>query len=651
MGYLADTAAPEQFSPTMTDRYHFTTAYAYWVEGRLLNPASAYIFGRKPAEGGTYTVEAGKEGIIDLVKNWKNYGLTSEDRLWLQDEGYPEGFINDLHNALKDNDTIQIYASRKHLFFPQEPAVRIDGPIALIKMLESPNLCIENGQSADATHSARMGEVLEADVESGAPKGIASIQGLRRGPTVIGNLEKNRALLYGGGYKSTSTGRAAEMLGAKFAGTMDHAWVQTHNYQLNKEANAPTMRDLFCMKKEGRIKELQEALSKDAFRSYAFTNPKGGIFLTDTYDTLTGIEDAITVLKEMRNLTPEELREFGLSETGIGQNYGMRFDSDDLIGFSKTALRRLAERNENGDLLNALPDGINVSHLSHRDLLDYAAKSTNAPFCAVSDGVDIYSVQKMREEGAYIKGYGVGTAGSHVPALGLVQKVAAMVMETYHGGPIPEDAILTPTSKIVSAAPAKSSSPGLKLNSRRFYDAQGKLSHVVVYDEALGFDPEQKIVNLRDFSDVIINPGGTRQEDILEPLFGEGGRYVYNEPPKKPDHPGSTYMVTDLDAVAASIRAELSELPDDMRVIHRPREQVLNERLVAAFKQAKQNGGVMTIDVAEIEASLPPVQRQVPVYFDNLLYLQRLEVENRHHMQKRHTAGVDAYTERFELNH
>jgi len=39
MGYIADIYTKEQTSPTMTDRYHFTTGYGYWVEGRADNPA------------------------------------------------------------------------------------------------------------------------------------------------------------------------------------------------------------------------------------------------------------------------------------------------------------------------------------------------------------------------------------------------------------------------------------------------------------------------------------------------------------------------------------------------------------------------------------------------------------------------------------
>ncbi len=385
MGYISQIYTPEQTSPTMTDRYHFTTGYGYWLEGRADNPAIAYIFGRKEAEGGSYTVEAGIEGIIDIVKRWKAYGLLPEDRQWLNQQGYPEEYINWIHESLKDNAKIQIDVCRKKLFFPQEPVVRIKGSIALFKMLESVNLCLENGQNAYSTHGARMVEVLEREVASGAPKGVVSVQNLRRGPALGAALESCRGLAHGG-YKSTSTGRAAEMFGIKFAGTMDHAWVQTHLYQLNKEPGAPTMQDLFRMRDEGRIEELQRALSKDAFRSYSFSNPNNGIHLTDTYDTIEGIEDSITVIKELREL-------------GFGKNYGMRFDSGNLVEFSKIALRRLAERDDNGDLLDALPSGLSLPEISHTDLLKYAEKSSDAPFTAVSDGVDVYSAQDMRTAG------------------------------------------------------------------------------------------------------------------------------------------------------------------------------------------------------------------------------------------------------------
>ncbi len=143
------------------------------------------------------------------------------------------------------------------------------------------------------------------------------------------------------------------------------------------------------------------------------------------------------------------------------------------------------------------------------------------------------------------------------------------------------------------------------------------------------------------------NPGGARYEDILEPVFDAQGRYVYQDPPKKPDHSGSSFMVTDLEHMAAEIRAELETLPDEMRIIQRPREQVLKEKLMEAFEAAKKAGGSLTLNVAELEAGLPPEQKHIPVYLDILLYEQRLECENRHDMHTS-SSGVGKYKERFE---
>lgn len=640
MGYLANLYTLEQTSPTISDRYHFTTGYGYWIEGRFMNIAVANIFARKEAEGGGYIIEAGIEAIIDTVKRWKDYGLTAEDKAWLHEQGYPQDYINYIHDVLINDCPIQIDVIKKRVFLPQEPAVRLIGPIGIIKLLESVNLCHENGQNAYASHGARMTDVLNVEVESGAPKGSASTQGLRRGPSLGAAIEASRGLA-AGGYPSTSTGRAAEALGLTFAGTMDHAWVQTHNNQLNKEPDAPTMRDIFIMQKEGRFDELREAISNDAFRSYAYTNREKGILLADTYDTPEGIEDAITVI--------EELRECGLEfgEPDWGKYYGMRFDSGDLTQFSKDALRRIAERNKNGLLLDALPDDVDVSALSDKDLLKYAENSSAPPFCAASDGINVYSAQKMRADGAYISYWGVGTAGSHPPPLGMVQKVSAMDMEVRVWDPTPDDAELTPTMKINRANPSKSSNPGL-INSRRFYGEDGKLSHLVIFDENEGFDDNQEIVNLRDFSDVIVNPGGAKSEDMLEPVFDAKGRYVYNEPPKKPIHPGSPHMITDLDQVAAQIQTELNELPDSVREIRRPQEDVLKELLVKHFETASQNGEkALMVDIEDLKSQLPEPQEHIPVYLDMNLFRLRELCLKRHGVSNDNATGIDDNVERF----
>ncbi len=105
-----------------------------------MNKAVANIFARKGAEGGEYIVEAGIEAIIDTVKRWKDFGMSAEDRAWLEESGYPKDYINYVHEMLINDPPIQIDVSKKRVFFSQEPAVRLVGPIGLIKMLESVSL-------------------------------------------------------------------------------------------------------------------------------------------------------------------------------------------------------------------------------------------------------------------------------------------------------------------------------------------------------------------------------------------------------------------------------------------------------------------------------------------------------------------------------
>ncbi len=73
MGFISDNYGIEQTTPVMTDKYHFTTAYAYWQEGRADNNSVFYMFGRKEALNGGYTVAAGLEGVIDVVKRWQEH--------------------------------------------------------------------------------------------------------------------------------------------------------------------------------------------------------------------------------------------------------------------------------------------------------------------------------------------------------------------------------------------------------------------------------------------------------------------------------------------------------------------------------------------------------------------------------------------------
>lgn len=123
----------------------------------------------------------------------------------------------------------------------------------------------------------------------------------------------------------------------------------------------------------------------EAFRAYAQTMPDNCIFLVDTYDSIEGTKNAIKV--------GLELREQGNEMVGI------RLDSGDLAQISIEA----------------------------RKLLDVAG-FPNASIVASND-LDEYEIKKLKETGAKINVWGVGTRLStsfDQPALGGVYKLAAI---------------------------------------------------------------------------------------------------------------------------------------------------------------------------------------------------------------------------------
>ncbi len=158
----------------------------------------------------------------------------------------------------------------------------------------------------------------------------------------------------------------------------------------------------------------------EAFRAYARSFPDNCLLLVDTYDTLrSGVPNAIQVFNE--------LREAGYEPKGI------RLDSGDLAYLSKQA----------------------------RKMLD-AAGFPRAIICASGD-LDEYSIASLKEQGAKIDSWGVGTkliTSADLPALGGVYKLAA-VFE--NGKEIPKIKLSDTTEKITN--------PGVK-ELYRLYDPE-----------------------------------------------------------------------------------------------------------------------------------------------------------------------------------
>ena len=156
-----------------------------------------------------------------------------------------------------------------------------------------------------------------------------------------------------------------------------------------------------------------------AFKAYAEVYPENALLLVDTYDTLKqGIPNAVKIFRE--------LKEKGYSPKGI------RLDSGDLAYLSKKA----------------------------RVMLDEAG-FPEAKICASGD-LDEYSINSLKNQGAKIDSWGVGTkliTSADMPALGGVYKLAAA--EDDNGKIVPKIKISENVEKITN--------PGFK-NVYRVYD-------------------------------------------------------------------------------------------------------------------------------------------------------------------------------------
>ena len=221
-----------------------------------------------------------------------------------------------------------------------------------------------------------------------------------------------------------------------------------------------------------------------AFKAYANLYPDACTLLVDTYDTLkSGVPNAIRVFREMK-------------ESGIPlKNYGIRLDSGDLAYLSKKARKMLDEA--------GFPD----------------AK------IAASNDLDEYLIHDLKQQGAAIDVWGVGThliTSKDCPSFGGVYKLAAMQDEA--GTFIPKIKLSENTEKITN--------PGNKTIFRIYDKESGKIRADLIcfadekFDESkdlLIFDP------IETWKKTKLKGGTYTMREMLVPVFIRG-ECVYQSP-------------------------------------------------------------------------------------------------------------------------
>jgi nicotinate phosphoribosyltransferase len=212
---------------------------------------------------------------------------------------------------------------------------------------------------------------------------------------------------------------------------------------------------------------------KTAFSAYAKVMPNNCVLLVDTFNTLEGVMHAIEVGKELRKQNAE-LR-------------GIRLDSGDMTTLSIQA----------------------------RKLLDDSGfHSTNI---VASNSLDEYIIQNMKEQGAKVSVWGVGTnlmCAYDQPALDGVYKLSAI-----------RDELDQWVYKIkLSEQAVKISNPGIH-QVRRFF-SKGQPAVDVMYDLELGIADHPEMVSLGEPHQSQIISDYDSYSDLLVPVFRQG-EYVY----------------------------------------------------------------------------------------------------------------------------
>ncbi|MBV9106049.1 MAG: nicotinate phosphoribosyltransferase [Verrucomicrobia bacterium] len=214
----------------------------------------------------------------------------------------------------------------------------------------------------------------------------------------------------------------------------------------------------------------------EAFEAYAQAMPGACVFLVDTYDSIEGIQHAVEVGHHLRS---------------IGKDLaGIRLDSGDL----------------------------NYLSIAARHILDQAG--FNATQILASNDLDEHVIASLKEQGALIDLWGVGTklvTAFDQPALGGVYKLGAI---RSGNGPWQKKVKL-------SEQAVKVSHPG-SLQVRRFEDRQEYVADMI-FDELNGAPAGRTIVGIADVTVQKKIPASARYHDLLVPIFRRGN-LVYERP-------------------------------------------------------------------------------------------------------------------------
>jgi len=282
------------------DHYQLTMAQLYFRAGLAEREAQFDHFFRSYPDYGRhqagYCIAAGMGPFLEWVADTRFGGDEIEVLRGMESSSGSRVFSDDFLAWLGEHGSFEGVTIRAvpegRVVHPATPMTVVEGPLAMIQILETPLLNKLNFSTLIATKASR---VVDA-----AHGGTVMEFGVRRAHGDGGNAA-TRAALIGGADFSSNVGISHE-LGVPSKGTHGHSMVQ-----------------VFMAIAGGEL---------EAFRAYADLYPDDCVLLVDTIDTIeSGVPNAIEVFHELRRKGH--------------QPRGIRLDSGDLAHLAVRSARLL----------------------------------------------------------------------------------------------------------------------------------------------------------------------------------------------------------------------------------------------------------------------------------------------------------------------
>jgi nicotinate phosphoribosyltransferase len=270
-----------KFSGLLTDLYELTMAAGYRQAGFDAR-ATFELFVRGLPPRRNYLVAA---GLAQAIEYLERIHFSSDEIGYLRRHpvfaGIGEDFFNFLANFRFTGDVWAVPEGT--VVFPDEPIVRVTGPIAEAQIVETYLLSAIHFQTLIASKAARV-------VTAARGRHVVEFGTRRAHGPEAGVLAARAAFI--GGCSGTSNVAAGQRFGIPVFGTQAHSWIMAFEDE------------------------------KEAFRRFLDIFPKNAVLLLDTYDVPAAVETILAMGRKPR---------------------GVRLDSGDVAEASVWIRRRLDE--------------------------------------------------------------------------------------------------------------------------------------------------------------------------------------------------------------------------------------------------------------------------------------------------------------------